>query len=115
MRRDMDEHDAGRRSGESARRDQGSAILLTVGAVAVAGLVALGAARIGAAMVQRQRAQVAADAAALAGVEGGRDAAARLAAINGGQLIQLDRAGWIVTVVVTVGDASAQASASNGP
>lgn len=79
------------------------------------GLVAIGTAELGVAMVQRQRAQLAADAAALAGVEGGPAAASRLAGANGGQLRSFRRAGDVVVVEVTVGDARALARASDGP
>lgn len=90
-------------------------VLLATLAVAFVGLVALATAELGVAMVQRQHAQTAADAAALAGVDGGRTEAARLATANGGQLEVFGRVGWTVTVTVRWGDASARASASDGP
>jgi Flp pilus assembly protein TadG len=81
----------------------------------LAGLVAFGTAELGVAMVQRQRAQLAADAAALAGLEGGPSAAARLAGANGGRLAWFRRVGDVVTVEVGVGPARAVARASDGP
>ena len=90
-------------------------VLLATLAVAFAGLVALATAELGVAMVQRQHAQTAADAAALAGVDGGRSEAARLATANGAQLEVFGRVGRTVTVTVRWGDASASASASDGP
>ncbi len=95
--------------------DHGSAVLMVTVAVVMAGLVAVATAELGVAMVQRQRAQIAADAAALAGLEGGRTGADRLARANGGQLAEFDRDDWTVTVTVRLGDATARASASDGP
>jgi hypothetical protein len=63
----------------------------------------------------RQRAQNAADAAALAGVEGGPEASARLAAANGGVVVRWHRAGAEVTVSVRVDDQVAEARATNAP
>lgn len=63
----------------------------------------------------RQRAGVAADAAALAGTTGGRPAAERLAALNGGELVSFAEDGDDVTVVVDVGGHLATARASDGP
>lgn len=84
-------------------------------AVVLAGTMAVATAELGVAMVQRQRAQLAADAAALAGLEGGPAAAARLARENGGRLVAFRRSGWVVTVEVVAGRASASARASDGP
>lgn len=97
------------------RPDRGSAILAVTSVVVLSGLVALATARLGVAMVQRTCARTAADAAALAGVEGGPAAAGRLAAANGGRLVSFAAAGDSVTVSVRCGDASAVARASNGP
>ena len=84
-------------------------------AVVLAGLAAVATAELGAAMVRRQCAQTAADAAALAGVEGGRTAAVRLAVANHGRLEAFGREGRTVTVTASCGRAMARASASNGP
>ncbi len=89
-------------------------LLVTVAAV-LAGLAAVATAELGVAMMRRQCAQTAADAAALAGVEGGRTAAVRLAVANHGQLEAFGRDGWTVTVTASCGRATARATASNGP
>lgn len=86
--------------------------------VVFAALVSLGLAEVGSAMIDRQRAQTAADAAALAGVRGGHSAAAAFAHRNGGTLLQFSRSGSstvVVTVVVGVGSARARARAGDGP
>lgn len=84
-------------------------------ALVLAALVAVGAARLGAAVIAEHRAQVAADAAALAGVRGGQVAAAELAIANGARLLSFARVGADVVVVVARGEASATARASDGP
>jgi hypothetical protein len=63
----------------------------------------------------RQQAQNAADAAALAGVTGGRVAAADLAAANGGNLVVWERQGRTVTVTVAVAGRTALARATDAP
>lgn len=86
-------------------------------------VVALGAALLsalvdfGGIVQDRARAQTAADAAALASLEGGRAAAVDLAARHGGSVVS-----WIrgpgaheVTVVVRLGDTTAAARASDSP
>jgi Flp pilus assembly protein TadG len=88
-------------------------------AVALCGAVALGITAMSQRMIESSQAQVAADAAALAGVTGGERAATRLAQANGAELIsyrheQGDR-GAIVTVVVGIGARRATASASDVP
>lgn len=95
--------------------DRGQAVLLMAVVVVLAALVAVGLADAGAVIVDRQRAQTAADAAALAGVSGGRAAAAQLAASNGAVLVSYDQQGFEVNVVVTLGRVSARARASDGP
>lgn len=97
-------------------RDRGSMMVLTV----LVGL-ALTAAALAALvpffdeLAARQRAQNAADAAALAGVDGGEPAARRLADSNGGVLVSWRRDGRVVVVVVRVGDATARARATDAP
>lgn len=66
--------------------DRGQAVVLVVAVVVVTVVCAVGAARLGAGVLLRHRAQAAADAAALAGAAGGRDAAARAAEANGARL-----------------------------
>jgi hypothetical protein len=83
------------------------ASVLTVTVLATAGL-----ARLGGAMVDASRAQAAADAAALAAIDGGTAAAARLADRNGARLVSVSRVGDDVVVVVDVEGATATARAS---
>jgi len=66
-------------------------------------------------VVDAGRARTAADAAALAGVEGGRGASVRLAAVHDGTVTAWRRRGRVVTVTVRVGAAIASASATGGP
>ena len=63
----------------------------------------------------RQRAQTAADAAALAGVTGGRLGSARLAAANDGTLVAWRLVGDDVIVTVDVDGHRATARATDGP
>lgn len=65
--------------------------------------------------IDHERARSAADAAALAGVHGGRDAAAEMAAANGGVLVAWSRDATSVTVTVRVDEGEASARATNGP
>jgi hypothetical protein len=87
--------------------------VLVVLGVAVASMTALIPHLV--AIGDRQRAQNAADAAALAGVVGGRDASVRLAASNGGVVVAWYRSGAEVTVTVRVDDQIAEARATNAP
>lgn len=101
-------------------RDGGQAVLLMVAVIACCGLLAIAVGTVGVALREQQQARTAADAAALAGVEGGRDAAERLARSNRGSLASFTRApaadgGWEVTATVRVGAARASARATNGP
>jgi hypothetical protein len=66
-------------------------------------------------VLERQQAQTAADAAALAGLHGGQPAAARLAASNGAVLISFHHLDSTVTVVVRSGSVRARARATDGP
>jgi Putative Flp pilus-assembly TadE/G-like len=100
------------------RRGQATPLALVVVVLAVVAVVAI--AELGGNVVDAGRARTAADAAALAGVEGGRDASAQMATRNGASLVSWssrpDGAGVTVTVTVRVGRASATAAASNrGP
>jgi Flp pilus assembly protein TadG len=95
--------------------DRGQAVMLMAVVVVFAALVAIGVAQVGAVMAQRQRAQTAADAAALAGLTGGRSAAAALAASNGAVLVSFEQQGFSVTVIVANGQVRARARASDGP
>ena len=110
-----DLHTPGFRTPGFRTGDRGHAVLLVAVTIVFAGLFCIGAASLGSAMLHRQQAQAAADAAALAGVEGGRVAAERLASRNGAALVIFRRDGARVTVSVRLGGATAVASASNGP
>jgi Flp pilus assembly protein TadG len=99
----------------SQRGDRGQATVLVAAVLAVTVLATAGLARLGGVMVDGSRAQAAADAAALAAVEGGVDAAARLADRNGARLVSVGRVGDDVVVVVEVDGATATARASARP
>src|SRR5690349_12629136 len=86
----------------SRRGDRGQATLLLLGCIALAAVVAVAVGALGVRLVARQRAQTAADAAALAGTTGGRPAAERLASSNGGQLVAYLEDGDDVSVTVVV-------------
>ncbi|HWL41951.1 MAG TPA: hypothetical protein VNQ73_03325 [Ilumatobacter sp.] len=98
------------------RRDAGSAFVLTVliafalGAGAVVAVVPVARS-----LIDRQQAHSAADAAALAGVTGGRAASASVAAANGAVLVDWSQDGAEVTVTVQIGDHTISARATNGP
>ena len=66
-------------------------------------------------LIDVSRARSAADAAALASVEGGPAAAIELAAANGATLVSWAQVGSDVVVEVRVGDAVATARATNVP
>jgi Flp pilus assembly protein TadG len=102
------------------RDDRGQAVPLALVAVVVAVVVTFAIASLGRSVVDAGRARTAADAAALAGVEGGRSGSSRLAAEHGATLVAWSSSGppdaLTVTVTVRVGQASASAAASNrGP
>ncbi|MCB0968563.1 MAG: hypothetical protein KDB37_17155 [Ilumatobacter sp.] len=97
-------------------RDPGAmAVLTLLVAVAITTAVLLALVPVVADLGDRQRAQHAADAAALAGVSGGRSAASTLASANGGALVSFTERGDDVVVVVRVGDHDATARATDGP
>lgn len=95
---------------------QAAVMVLIVLAVLV-GALATALVDFGGAVGERTRAQTAADAAALASLDGGRGAAASLAAANGGVVVSWTRGPGTdeVTVTVRVGDATATARASDAP
>jgi hypothetical protein len=84
------------------------------GLVVVAAVLVLGIGVLAGDVVDAGRARSAADAAALAGVRGGRVAAVQLAAANGATLLTWAQSGDTVTVTVRVGDAVAEAKATTG-
>lgn len=94
------------------RRHEGGAItVLLAAAILAASLLLLRITALGSAAASRARAQTAADAAALAGVVGGRDEADALADANGGVLISWTDDGDEVQVSVQVDGALAVARA----
>lgn len=96
-------------------RDRGSALMLMMVIVALCGLLAVAVADAGVMLVRRQRAQAAADAAALAGTTLGRPGAARLAVANGARLESFVDDGRGVLVVVEVAGVRARARATDEP
>jgi len=107
-----------RRAPVAHRHDRGQAALLVVCVSAVLLVAVLAAASsMGRAVLDRQRAQTAADAAALASLEGGRAIAVDFASRHGAVLVTWsDGPGpHEVTVVVRVGDSTATARASDAP
>ena len=96
-------------------RDHGQAVPVLIGVVAVLAAIALGIGRFGGHLTEAAQARTAADAAALAGVEGGARAAAALAAANHATLVSFTAEGDDVLVTVTVGQARATARATGGP
>jgi hypothetical protein len=95
--------------------DRGQAVPAVIGVVAVLAAVAVGVARFGTGVSDAARARTAADAAALAGVDGGAANAAELAAANGGTLVSFRQEGDDVVVSVVVGHTHAEARATDGP
>ena len=97
------------------RGERGQAMPLLLVVVVMAALAVVAVGQFGQRLVDRGRAQIAADAAALAATSGGRPAAARLAAGNGAVLTSYIEAGGAVTVVVQVDGQRATARATDGP
>jgi hypothetical protein len=85
---------------------------LVAGIMAVAMVLLVAVGELGRSAADGARARTAADAAALAGAAGGRDAAAHLAAQNGGTLVSYAADEGAVLVTVSVGRASATARAA---
>ena len=94
--------------------DDGQAMPLALALAALAAVLTLAMGVFAAGVVDAGRARTAADAAALAAVEGGRPAASRLAARHGATVVGWHRRGATVTVTVRIGDATATASATGG-
>ena len=97
--------------GRPWRAERGGVSIVMLAVLVFGLLLALGAARLGGALVARARAESAADAAALAaadrlalggGAGGAHDAAARRAASNDARLVSCDCAGTSAAVVVEV-------------
>lgn len=97
-------------------RDRGSmSVLVVVVGFAITSAVTVAMVPLLGDLHDRQRARSAADAAALAGVTGGVDAATALAAANGAELVEWSRSGRVVTVSVQVGEQVVRARATDGP
>ena len=88
-------------------------MLLVVVTAVLLVVMLLAIATMGRITVDRTRAQTAADAAALAGLDGGPFAASRLAARHGAQVIAWSERGDVVTVTVRLGDTTATARATD--
>lgn len=102
------------------RGQRGQATPLTLVVVVLAVVATFAIAHVGRVVIDAGRARTAADAAALAGVEGGREASARLAGEHDATIVSWSSQGppSAVTVMVTVrvGRARATAAATNrGP
>lgn len=97
------------------RTETGQATVLLLALVVLAVVTMVATARFGGRVVTREHAQIAADAAALAGTTGGRAAAERLAAANGGVVVGFSWVGDVVQVTVRVNDAVATARATRAP
>ena len=98
--------------------DRGQAAMMVM-VVAAALFMALSSATlvVGGQLIDRTRAQTAADAAALAALQGGRGAAAVLAERHGGELVSFEPGPGEhrVNVVVQVGERTARAVATDAP
>lgn len=103
------------RAVEGARRDRGQAVMLVLGVTVLVAVILMATARFGARLVEIEQAQVAADAAALAGVVHGRTAAAALAERNDARLVSFRQLGDDVIVMVDVHGARATARATRAP
>jgi hypothetical protein len=100
------------------RRDSGHAsVLVLIVATALCASLAMALVGFGGHLIDRTRAQTAADAAALAALTGGSGAAHTLAQRHGATLVEFTRGPGVreVTVVVRLGDAVATAAASDQP
>jgi hypothetical protein len=93
------------------RGERGQVVPLAVALVAVAVVVLLALVPLAHAAQQRTAARAAADAAALAGAAEGEESAREVAAANGAEVVSWRAEGRDVWVVVTLGDARAEAKA----
>ena len=99
----------------TAGRNSGQATVLLLVVVALVVVLMAATAQFAGRVVTRQQAQIAADAAALAGTVGGQAAAVELAGANGGELVSFTVLDDVVRVVVRVGVATATARATRAP
>ena len=99
-------------------RDRGqAAVFMMVIATVLVAAISAALIDVGGRLIDRTRAQTAADAVALGAVIGGRDAAETLAQRHGATLLSFVRGpnSGQVSVVVRVGTATADAAASDAP
>jgi hypothetical protein len=96
------------------RDEDGQAVPFVVALAGLAAVVTLAFGVFAGDVVDAARARTAADAAALAAVDGGLPAASRLAARHEATIVTWGRQGTTVTLTVRVGDATATASATAG-
>ncbi len=101
-------------SHDDDRSDAGQVLPLMLLVVLVAMGAAVAVGRLGVEVVDRARARTAADAAALAGVAGGRAAAEGVARANGGRVVRLVTDDGATEVTVRVGDEQATSRARAG-
>lgn len=94
---------------------RGQVVPLAAVMLLVMGALALGLVRLAATASDVAAVQAAADAAALAGVDGGEAGARRLAAANGAELVEYRERGEVVSVVVRRDGVTARASAAWTP
>lgn len=99
------------RSSTRGPAERGQALPVVVLLLALAGAVVVGAGRLGVATVDAAEAQVAADAAALAGAAEGEVSARSVAEANGARVLDVRGGVTDLTVTVVVGEARAQARA----
>ncbi len=102
----------------TARHDRGhAAVFVLVLATTLFVILAVALVDVGGRIIDRTRAQTAADAAALGSISGGRGTAAALAERHGATLIAFEHGPGErqVTVVVRLGTATARAAASDTP
>lgn len=100
----------------TSSNDRGQAMVAVILVAAVMFMVvSVALLALGGRMIDRTRAQTAADAAALASLHGGRRAAHVLAERHGADLVGFTTDVGRVTVVVRIGDATATAAASDLP
>lgn len=88
-----------------------SGLILWLGALAVAAILAVGITEVGHAAITEAQAQAAADAAALAGAADGVAAATNAAQRNDAEVIAHSQAGDVITVTVRIGSSTATAHA----
>jgi hypothetical protein len=96
----------------AARREHGQTLPLIALVIVLIATILVVVSRVGVLVVDRSRAHAAADAAALAAINGGRPAAAAMATRNHGTLVSYDERDGSVEVRVRVGHATALARAA---